>query len=222
MNRLRRWGHLSVVVLGLVGLLLANGCGRPAYGRLDQRDADASPYTDTQLLGMLLPRAAVPVRLSRQAEYLLPNETAATYFGDAESALRAMAELERVQGAAVDYRLPSQPASNEPVLAVSSTVSWYRQEAGARAVMQQGMVEPLMPLLRLHAGEIRLQTVAEESRAFRGYREGEDADHVAYLIVFRRANLIGSVVVVVPARNDDGGRLALKLARRQAALLGRP
>lgn len=36
--------------------------------------------------------------------------------------------------------------------------------------------------------------MAEESRAFRGYREGEAADHVAYLLVFRGANLIGSIV----------------------------
>lgn len=63
--------------------------------------------------------------------------------------------------------------------------------------------------------------MAEESRAFRGYREGEAADHVAYLLVFRGANLIGSIVVIEPARNDDGSRLALKLARRQAELLGR-
>ncbi len=221
MRRLIWPRRLPVALLGAVSVLLLGGCGT-AYGRLDGAATGAATYTDAQLLRMLLPRAAVPARLQREAEYLLPNETAATFFGDVASALRAMAEVERVQGAAVDYRLPSQPAGSEPVVAVSSTVSWYRQEAGAQAVMRQGMVEPLMPLLRLHAGEIRLEGVAEESRAFRGYREGETTDHVAYLIVFRRANLIGSVVVIEPARNDDGGRLALKLARRQAALLGRP
>ncbi len=211
--------RLSAALLGIASVLLLWGCDT-AHGRLDGAVASARTYTDAQLLRMLLPRAAVPARLRREAEYLLPNELAATFFGDAESALRAMTEVERVQGAAVEYRLPSQPAGSEPVLAVFSTMSWYRHETGARTVMGQGMVEPLMPLLRLHAGEIRLESVAEESRAFRGYREGEDSDHVAYLIVFRRANLIGSVVVLVPARNDDGGRLAVKLARRQAELLG--
>ncbi len=200
---------------------MLGGCST-AYGRLDRATTDATVYTESQLLRMLLPRAAVPTRLRREGEYLLPNETAAAYFGDANAALLAMAEVERMQGAAVEYRLPARPTGSEPVIAVSSTVSWYRRDSGAQAVMRQGMVEPLMPLLRLHAGEIRLETVAEESRAFRGYREGEAADHVAYLIVFRRANLIGCVVVIEPARNDDGGRLALKLARRQAELLGRP
>jgi hypothetical protein len=215
------WPHrLLVTLLGLAAILALGGCGT-AYGRLDRAAADATTYTDSQLLRMLLPRAAVPARLRREEEHLLPNETAAAYFGDVEAALHAMAEVERVQGAAVEYRLPAQPTSSEPVIAVSSTVSWYRRDSGAQAVMQQGMVEPLIPLLRLHAGEIRLETVAEESRAFRGYREGEAADHVAYLIVFRRANLIGCVVVIEPARNDDGGRLAVKLARRQAERLGR-
>ena len=175
--------------------------------------------TNVDLYAMLLPTAAVPVWLYGEGEYPLPNEEVARYFVDSVAAERAMTRTGRMNGAAVDYRLPGTPRESERAVLVISSVAWYSTVAGAEDVIQ----DPTLPLVihrfGLHTAEVSLAKVGEESRTFRGYRDGDDPNRAAYLIVFRKANIIGTVVVVMSEHRDDGGELVGLLAHKQQALL---
>jgi hypothetical protein len=107
-------------------------------------------------------------------------------------------------------------------VAVSSSVSYYKTVAGAQAVITDPTMELVIHRFGLHTAEISMDSIAHESRAFRGFRDGDGPDLAAYLILFRRDNVIGAVMVVVPAATDDGGKLAINLARRQAGDLTLP
>lgn len=187
---------------------------RPGYG--------GRQYTDAELRNLLLPLGAVPVGLAQVGEYLTPNQYVATFFDDQDAAMRAMIESGRVQGAAVDYRLRGAPRATEQVVAVSSSVSFYRTVAGAQAVIADPTMELVIHRFGLHTAEISMERIGHESRAFRGFRDGDGPDLAAYLILFRRDNVIGAVMVIVPAATDDGGKLAMNLARRQAGDLTLP
>jgi hypothetical protein len=173
---------------------------------------------ERNLPNLLLPLGAVPPSLAPGGAYLLPNEVVATFFPDPQAALRAMSNYGRVQGAGADYSLRTSPRAGEQALHVTSTVALYSSPAGAEAVLQDPSMELVLHRFGLTASEIKVDRFAHGARAFRGYRDGDDPDTAAYLVLFRRDNLIGAVVVVVPAATDDGGRLAVSLARRQAAL----
>lgn len=175
-------------------------------------------FTDDALDELLLPRGAAPRGLIGSEPFLVPNELVARLLPDPERARIALEKFGRIQGAAVEYTLPAAPRASEPAVAVTSTVSWYASVAGAEAVIADPTMEFVLHGLGLTTAEIKSERVAEQSRAFRGFRDGDSPDLAAYIVLFRRQNLIGSVVVVVPAATDDGGRLALSLARRQAAL----
>jgi hypothetical protein len=179
-------------------------------------------YTDAELKNLLLPLGAIPLGLAPAGDYLTPNEFVSTFFDDQEAALRAMAESGRVQGAAVDYRLRGQQRANEQVVAISSSVSYYKTVAGAQAVITDPTMELVIHRFGLHTAEIAVERIAHEARAFRGFRDGDGPDLAAYLVLFRKDNVIGAVMVVVPAATDDGGKLAMNLARRQAGDLTLP
>jgi hypothetical protein len=197
-------GHLSTAVRPFIPL--------PAR-------ASELRLTNVDLYAMLLPTAAVPVWLYGEGEYPLPNEEVARYFVDAVAAERAMTLTGRMNGAAVDYRLPGTPREAERAVLVISSVAWYSTNAGAEDVVQ----DPTLPLVihrfGLHTAEVKLTSIGEDSRAFRGYRDGDDPNRAAYLIVFRKANIIGTVVVVMSEHRDDGGELVGLLAHKQQALL---
>lgn len=219
---------VSALLLMLCAALLA-GCGvigggskaPESKGRAKGAEKSgavdgALQFADARLRNLLLPTGAVPIGLAPAGDYLLPNDYVATFFSDQEAALRAMSEAGRMQGAAADYRLRSTPRASEEAVAVSSTISWYKTVAGAQAVLKDPTMELVIHRLGLNAAEINLDKIGQESRAFRGFRDGDGPGLAAYLMLFRRDNVIGAVLVVVPAATDDGGKLALTLARRQA------
>lgn len=209
------------------GVLAAGACfggDSPPPPPNRARDAEAHPttepgalqYDNLKLFELLLPAGSLPSSLARVASYLMPNRDVAAFFPDQEAAMRSMTSAGRVQGAAIDYRLAVAARAAEKVVAVSSSASWYTTTAGAHGVILDPTLELVIHRFGLHTAEIRLDRVGEESRAFRGYRDGEGPDIAAYLVLFRKQNVIGAVVVLVPAATDDGGRTALVLAQRQA------
>ena len=129
-----------------------------------------------------------------------------------------MLESGRAHGAFAEYHLDAAPQATEQALQVASSTPWYQTVAGAQAVMRDPTVELVIHQLGLRSSEITKERVGEESRVFRGFRERDGPNWVAYMVLFRRQNVIGAVVAVVPNTNDDGGRLAMSLARRQAAV----
>ncbi len=179
----------------------------------------ALQFDSLKLFETLLPAGSLPASLSRERSYLVSNREVAAFFPDPEAAMRSMTTAGRVQGAAVDYRLVSAPRAAERLIAVSSSASWYRSSAGARGVIQDPTMELVIHRFGLHTAEVRMDRVGEESRAFRGFRDGDAPDFAAYLVLFRKMNVIGAVVVVVPATSDDGGRMALAFAQRQATFV---
>ena len=179
----------------------------------------ALTFVDDKLTNLLLPRGAVPVGLTHAEEYLLPNEAVATFFPDPPAAVQRMETAGRVQGAVAHYGLKAGPRrAAEPAVAVSASVAWYRTVAGAQAVLVDPTLVFVVHRLGLDAAEITAPTLSEASRTFRGYRDGDGPELAAYLTLVRRENVIGAVLVVVPAATDDGGALALALARRQASI----
>lgn len=214
----------ALVTAALAMTLITVGVACQRIGRESAQRAPATPVgvvryvPERNLPNLLLPLGAVPPSLSSTGDYLLPNEIVARFFPDPEAALRAMSRYGRVQGAGVDYSLRASPRAGEQALHITSTVALYSSAAGAEAVLQDPTLELVLHRFGLTASEIKVDRFAHGARAFRGYRDGDDPDTAAYLVLFRRDNLIGAVVVVVPAATDDGGRLAVSLARRQAAL----
>jgi hypothetical protein len=101
-------------------------------------------------------------------------------------------------------------------------VSYYKTVAGAQAVITDPTMELVIHRFGLHTAEISVDKIASEARAFRGFRDGDGPELAAYLILFRKENVIGAVMVVLPAATDDGGKLAMNLARRQAGDLTLP
>ena len=179
----------------------------------------ALAFVDDKLTNLLLPRGAVPVGLTHAEEYLLPNEAVARFFPDPPAAVQRMETAGRVQGAVAHYGLKAGPRrAAEPAVAVSASVAWYRTVAGAQAVLVDPTLVFVVHRLGLDAAEITAPTLSEASRTFRGYRDGDGPELAAYLTLVRRENVIGAVLVVVPAATDDGGALALSLARRQASI----
>lgn len=223
-----RFRLLALVLLACSALGLVACTGGDSAGSGKDRTGEsagtraagssARQFNDSQLPNMLLPRAAVPLGLAPTAQSLLPNEYVAEFFPDQEAAKRAMAQTGRMQGATADYRLPSAPRASERAVAVSSSVSWYKSVAGAQGVIKDPTMELVIHRFGLTVGEIEMEKVAQESRVFRGFRDGDGPDLAAYLVLFRKENIVGVVVVVVPNGTDDSGKLALNLAQRQASL----
>jgi hypothetical protein len=178
----------------------------------------AQRFSDRELPDLLLPRGAVPAGLAPSDPFLIPNEIVAQMLPDAEAGRRAMEKYGRVQGAAMEYELPGQPRATEPAVAVISAVSWYSTVAGAQTVIEDPTMELALHGLGLTSGELKTERVGQQTRMFRGFRDGDDPDRAAYIVLFRRQNTIGTVVVVVPATSDDGGKLATTLAKKQAQL----
>ena len=221
-----------VTLMLALGALCAAGCGVIGGGTAKNTSAggkSATPvraagidgplqFADAKLKNLLLPRGAVPVGLTQAEEVLLSNDDVATFFPDAQAALQKMTESGRMKGGVAHYSLRSAPRASEPALAVSSSVAWYKTVAGAQSVIADPTMELVIHRLGLTAAEISMERVGQESRAFRGYRDGDDPDRAAYLLLFRKENVIGAVLVVVPSASDDGGKLALNLARRQAGV----
>jgi hypothetical protein len=181
--------------------------------------ASESRLPNVDLFSLLLPIGAIPVWLNPSGEYPLPNEEVARYFDDAMAAQRAMVVAGRVEGAAAEYRLPSAPQASERAVLVVSTVAWYTTDAGAQSVIQDPTMALVIHRFGLHTAEITLPRIGAESRAFRGFRVGDDPERAAYLLVFRKGNITGTVVVVMSERNDDSGELAGLLAHKQHNLL---
>jgi hypothetical protein len=226
-SRLSRRRLLRVALLsgGAAALAACSGNGSAdtsakSEGATDARRpvAGARQFADSELRDLLLPRGAVPLGLTPSGEYLLPNEEVAKFFPNPRNALGAMQESGRMQGAAADYVLPGTARANEQAVAVSSSVSWYRTAAAARSVILDPSMELVIHRFGLNAAEIEGEPVGQESRVFRGYRDGDGPDLAAYLVLFRRENLIGAIVLVMPSTTDDGGKLATTLARRQALI----
>ncbi len=175
-------------------------------------------FSDDELQRLLLPAGAVPGSMQLHAQYGIPNSAVALYFDNAPDALRRLDQLGRVHGAGIDYTLRGGPRSGEAAVQITATVSWYSTLAGAGMVLRDPAMELVLHRLGLPTGEIALDQVADASRGFRGVTEREGVALIAYAVMYRRQNTIGSVQVLVPAGSDDGGRLALQLARRQAEL----
>jgi hypothetical protein len=217
--RIRRLVLLAAACFTLVGA----GCGI-GDGKLFGRKADARPgasqgrIADRDLPRLLLANNAMPAGFVPAGTYLLPNEEVAKFFLDPDAAARSMNERGRMQGVVADFRLGGVPRASQSALAISSSVAWYGTAAGAEATIVDPTMELVIHRLGVEAGEIRLSTVGQESRAFRGIRKGDGADWISYMVLFRRDNMVSALVVVVSAANDDGGRLALQLAQRQAVL----
>jgi hypothetical protein len=219
-----------VIIVALACVVGVGGCtgdakrtDRPGPERPGGVSELASPtpapgerqFTSLDLFGLLLPAGAVPVWLRQDRKYLLSNQDVARFFPDPTAAERAMAAAGRVEGAAVDYRMPGTPTASERAVAVSSSAAWYGTVAGAQRVMRDPTMELVIHRFGLHTAEISLATIGDESRAFRGYRDGDGPDMAAYLILFRKANVIGAVVVVMAGHSDDTGELVALLAHKQ-------
>lgn len=205
---------------------LGGGDNKPGTSGLDIGSARVQggvrQFTDAELKNLLLPVSAVPLGLAPAGDYLTPNDFVATFFDDKEAAKSAMTESGRVQGAAIDYRLRGSPRASEQVVAVSSSVSFYKTVAGAQAVITDPTMELVIHRFGLRTAEISVDRIASEARAFRGFRDGDGPELATYLVLFRKDNIVGAVMVVLPAATDDGGKLAMNLARRQAGDLTLP
>ena len=211
-----------LIAVALVGLVLAfTGCGGGTSATAAPK-AGAAPtirqFSEEDLPRMLLPAKALPTGMTLAEDFLLSNEDVSLYFPDPKHAMGSMTETGRAHGAFADYRLDTAAGVAEEALEVSSSMSWYRSIAGAQAVMRDPTVELVIHSLGLRSNEITKERVGEESRVFRGFRERDGPNWVAYMVLFRRQNVIGAVVTIVPNSNDDGGRLVMSLARRQAAV----
>jgi hypothetical protein len=182
------------------------------------RSDGARRYADGELAGLLVPLGAVPPSLTPVGQSLMPNDAVAAFFPNRAQALSAMEKFGRIQGMVAQYRVPAPPRASEQAVEASSSVAWYTTVAGAQAVIADPTMELALHHFGLDAAEIKAERVGQESRMFRGFRDGMGPDFAAYLVLFRRENTIGAVMVVVPALSDDGGRLAQSLARRQASL----
>ena len=204
-----------VLVVGTLGM---SGCNTPKFfgksGGQGRPPADAPP-SGSDLKQRLLPRGALPAGLGLAGVYPLSNAEVAQFFPDPAAALHAMTTAGRLDGAAAVYERRTAGA-DDAVLAVSSSIAWYRTTAGAEAVFTD-------PTLALVANRVGLQVVevpvahrAGPARGFRGVRRGDPTDWLTYLIMFQRQHTVGAVVVVLLAAADDGGKLALNLAERQA------
>lgn len=221
-----RFNRRVAVTLLFTGVPLVLACARA--GELVGQESAASKsnarsdrlvrFTDGELMNMLMPRGAVPYGMSVGQPYLLPNDLVAELLSDQRAARLAMEKYGRVQGAAVDYDLTPTRRATEPAVAIASSVAWYTTAAGAETVLADPTMALALHGLRLRTGEIKAETVGQQSRTFRGFRDGDSPDLAAYVVLFRRSNLVAAVVVVVPASTDDGGRLATKLARQQALI----
>ena len=218
---------IATIVLPAVLLCIAlasTGCGgwdsKPAAA--NEAGAAGANYTrrftDSDLGMQLLQRGAVPTGLVGSQSFLMPNDVVAKLLPDERTARESMEKFGRVQGAAVDYRLAGQPRASEQVVAIVSTVSWYSTIGGAQSVVADPTMELALQGFGFNTSEISADKIAQQSRAFRGLRAGDTPDLASYVVVYRRDNLIGVVVVVVRTATDDGGRLAMNLARRQANL----
>jgi hypothetical protein len=220
--------RLLITLLAVCAALGATACGSGSELKARAREVvqpevgaqadNARRFTDGEMPEMLLPLGAVPNRLAPVGQNLLPNDAVAAFFPNRAQALSAMEKFGRIQGAVAQYRVPAPPRVSEQALAVSSSVAWYTTVAGAQSVIADPTMELALHHFGLDAAEIKADRVGQESRMFRGFRDGEGPDSAAYLVLFRRQNTIGAVVVVVPSAGDDGGKLALSLARRQAEL----
>ena len=210
----------AVILVGLV--LAAVACGSDKPQTRAPKAGGAAPgvrqFEEAHLPGLLLPAKSLPAGMVSVADFLLSNQDVAQFFPDPEHALRSMVESGRGHGAFAEYHLDGAPGATEQALQVASSTSWYQTVAGAQAVMRDPTVELVIHQLGLRSSEISKERVGEESRVFRGFRERDGPNWVAYMVLFRRQNVIGAVVAVVPNTNDDGGRLAMSLARRQAAV----
>jgi hypothetical protein len=216
--KFRAW--LSALIALAGSAVIASGCGLLS----GDSSSGAAParqerhFTESELKNLLLPRGMVPAGLAGGESFLVPNDMVAALLPDPAAARTAMETTGRVQGAAIGYEQGSTRRAGEQVFAVASSVSWYNTSAGAEAVISDPTMELALHGLGLKTAEIEGRRIGQESRIFRGFRDGDRPDLAAYVVLFRRVNLIGAVVVVVPATTDDGGRLALDLARKQAAI----
>jgi hypothetical protein len=220
MNPTRLRTLRRTLMLVACSALLLTGCSVVSGGSASvaPRPPDARRYTDSEIKNLILPRGSVPAGLTSSEAFLLSNETVASLLDDPGAARLSMERAGRVQGAAREFDLQSGPRAGEKVVTVISTVSWYNTAEGAESVIADPTMELVLYGLGLQTAEIQGPRIGQQSRVFRGFRDGDQPDLAAYVALFRRLNLIGAVVVVVPAATDDGGRLAIDLARKQAAI----
>jgi hypothetical protein len=158
----------------------------------------AGSLTERELQRHLLPHTAVSTRLVPAGETFLPNE---------------------LGGAVVEYLPPVPRTVSEGPVAVTSSVALYQTAAGAGEVIADPSLESTLAGLGLRVAEAgtERERVGDESRMFRGMRDGDGPHLTSYVVTFLKDAAIGTVVVTIPATADDGGRLALDLAQRQAA-----
>ena len=175
--------------------------------------------SDSDLFNVLLPAGAVPSGLRHDLTFPLPNEEVARFFPDPAAAQRAMMAAGRVEGVGVDYRVPGRASASTRALVISSSAARYTSVDGAKGVLQNPTMELVIHRFGLNTAEITLARVGEESRAFRGYRDIDGPNRAAYLLIFRKANVIGAVVVVMTDHNDDIGELVSLLAQKQYGLM---
>lgn len=222
------WQRGVLVALSLALWLVTAGCdavsdrfsNRSEHGRESSGASKGAvrQFSDDDLQRLLLPDGAVSGALTPSGRYGLSNATVAQLFDDTPGALRELDRLGRVHGAGLDFVLRGGPRPGDAAVQVTSTVSWYGTVAGADAVVRDPAAELVFHRLGLAVGEIAIEEIAEASRGFRGivYRDGIAL--ASYAVVFRRLNVVGSVLVFIPVASDDGGKLAVQLARRQAAM----
>ncbi len=223
-----RSGRGLFLTLFVLLWLLAAGCDavsdRYANRSNGGRESSGQPqgavrrFTEADLQRLLLPAGAVSGALLPGDPYAISNRTVAQLFEDEPGALRELDRLGRVHGAGVDFMLRGGPRPGDAAVQVSSTVSWYGSIAGADAALRDSDVELVLHRLGLSVGEITIEEVADTSRGFRGIVHRNGIALASYAIIFRRHNTVGSVLVFIPVASDDGGKLAVQLARRQAAL----
>ena len=219
LRSIRHTARFGVIVATLALTRVACGsfdrsASQPTTQNLSRPTRD---YADYDLLQLLLPHTVMPDGLQLLDQTLTSNEYVASLFAAPALAAAAMTESGRVNGAVAQYERETPAGPADPAVAVSSSLSWYRSVDGAQAVMRDPTMELVIHQFGLRTSELPKQRIAEESRIFRGFRDRDGPNLAAYLVLFRRQNLIGAVLVVLPSTIDDGGQLALSLARRQAA-----
>jgi hypothetical protein len=186
------------------------------------------PATSRRLLPIerdtqrLLAAVAAPPELVSTGTSYLSNDDVAALFPDPRAASQAMAEAGRVEGARAEYQLRPVAPAGQPVATIVLTVAVYSTAAAAGAVL----ADPALGLAVQHvagpAAEMAVEPGDEPLRMFRSVPTGGQADQMTYIVQFQRNEIVTSVVVTRPAGADDGGELALNLARGQAKLVQSP
>lgn len=219
-----RFAGLAVLAVVVVGLQSCSAGGdlQPRPQLSAPADGSTPRFTDGDVRRLLLPISVLPASFRLVTEQVVPNEHVAQFFPDPAVTVQALNQLGRLTGATAEYHRTDAPRGRGEPIVVASSVAVYTDAAAAQAVLAAPDIVFAVHSVGLQADEIPLERVQHPYRGFRGRRAGDSADQIAYLALFRRENVVQSVLVVMMAADDDGGELVSRYVRRLALITPLP